>query len=318
MKQVMNKILIGLIAVTWFTACGKMSSNGSKRSFSENYISPAYLENTDSDGDETIYDGEDIIDDYYGSTGGTSNDDEDGSSNGGSNGGGSNGSSNGGDSSSGTTNGIVTYPDDDQNPVDDDELLPPTPVDPAQRVRYYWACLYTMTGQKGAVWQVERLNKTDDKCKASDATVKANNPKAKIKFDGQVFMGYHEDNTDVPFHWRCNFTLKGEKGAIWKVRRHLKFDDNCVTAKATVKQNNPKATIIEQSETFLGYHRDSTENLYHWKCVYKLKGEKGATWDVERFLKFDDNCATATATVKANNPKAKIVSAREVFIGYHQ
>ena len=77
-----------------------------------------------------------------------------------------------------------------------------------------------------------------------------------------------------------------------------------------------KATIIAQSQTFLGYHDDGTSNRFYWKCVYKLQGQKGAQWDVERFMKYDDKCGAATATVRANNPNASIVSQEEVFVGY--
>lgn len=183
---------------------------------------------------------------------------------------------------------------------------------------YHWKCEFELRGSAGARWKVERYLKVDDDCVTARATVETNNPDATILSVNEVFLGYHSDDTANPYYWKCAFTLRGQNGFEWDVERFLKFDDDCVTARATVATNNPNATILSFKEVFLGYHSDATANPYHWKCAYTLRGQNGYRWDVERHLKFDDNCVTARSTVATNNPNATIVSEENIFMGYHQ
>lgn len=195
----------------------------------------------------------------------------------------------------------------------DDWWVEESPVTPV----YHWKCVFELHGQKTYRWKVERHLTFDDNCESATLAVKQNNPNAAILSTTKVFIGYHSDETSDPYHWKCAFTLRGEKGYRWEVERYLKFDDDCVTAEAAVRANNPNATVVSTKDIFVGYHNDGTETPYHWKCAFELRGDRGYRWEVERHLNFDDDCAAAEAAVRANNPKAKISKVEDIFMGYH-
>ncbi len=197
-----------------------------------------------------------------------------------------------------------------------DEFFPPSEELVQSLQVYHWKCLYELRGEKNYRWKVERLSTVDDDCAAATQTVKANNPKAHILSTKEVFMGYHNPESLDPYHWKCEFTLRGQKGYRWDVERYLKFDDDCQTAETTVRQNNPKATIVSKNKVFIGYHDDESGTPFHWKCAFTLRGELGHRWNVERWANFDDDCRTAEMTVRQNNPKATIISKEEIFMGY--
>lgn len=198
----------------------------------------------------------------------------------------------------------------------DDSILSED-VFPIASAGYHWKCVFELRGEKNYRWKAERLLTFDDNCQVATETVRQNNPKATILSTTKVFMGYHADDTSNPYHWKCAFTLRGERGYRWEVERYLKFDDDCVTAEAAVRENNPKASIVSVRDIFVGYHDDGSGTLNHWKCAFELRGDRGYRWEVERHLNFDDDCATAEAAVRANNPNARIVKVEDIFVGYH-
>lgn len=197
-----------------------------------------------------------------------------------------------------------------------DEFFPPAQELTKTLPIYHWKCLFELRGEKNYRWKVERHSTVDDDCMSATQTVKINNPKAHILSTKEVFMGYHDPESSSPYHWKCEFTLRGQKGNQWDVERYLKFDDDCAAAEATVLQNNPNAKIRSKNEVFVGYHDDGSTTPYHWKCAFTLQGERGHKWDVERWMNFDDECHTAELTVQQNNPKAKITSKEKIFMGY--
>lgn len=170
-------------------------------------------------------------------------------------------------------------------------------------VRSSWECRFTLKGELGATWSVIRYNAAGD-CAYEATIVRSNNPKATIISQSKVFvkdpMGPVTPSTS---HWACNFTLKGALGNTWSVIRNVAAKDECVSQIPIVKTNNPNATIIQQTVTFVAV---STASKSKWMCYYTLKGEKGYVWNSERESTDSKSCAAQTAIVRANNPKATI------------
>lgn len=182
-----------------------------------------------------------------------------------------------------------------------DELVTEEYVENSSRSS--WECRFTLKGELGAVWSVTRYNAAGD-CAYEESIVRANNPKATIISQSKVFvkdpMGPATPSTS---HWACNFTLKGALGNTWSVIRNVANKDDCVSQIPIVKANNPNATIIKQTVTFVSV---ATQSASKWMCYYTLKGEKGYVWNSQRESTDSKSCAAQTAIVRANNPKATI------------
>lgn len=113
--------------------------------------------------------------------------------------------------------------------------------------------------------------------------------------------------------WECRFVLRGEKGAEWTASRFNKQGD-CTAEAATVKANNPKATIVKMDKIFTkDPFGESIEGDSAWACNFSLRGAKGNTWSVTRYVASQSDCAGERGTVEKNNPNATIIRADSTF-----
>jgi len=163
-------------------------------------------------------------------------------------------------------------------------------------------CVFTLKGEKGFEWTVERYVDHGTSCSEAEAIVKANNPKATITPASSNYV--HDPIGDKP-KVKCTFTLEGQKGFRWTVERYIDAGKSCSSEVATVQANNPNAKIVGSGSTQVNTVVTAPSKVV---CTYVLRGQKGFEWTVERQLPAGGSCSAEAATVRANNPNATIVS----------
>lgn len=126
------------------------------------------------------------------------------------------------------------------------------------------------------------------------------------------------ENSMFSYNYKCEFLLKGPNGHEWGVERYSTTDDDCLISKKIVNLSNPNANITFLREVFLGHNPKQNSQIYHYKCEFRLKGQAGYEWDVERFNVTDDECRSSEDIISYNNPDATILSMEQVFLGFDQ
>lgn len=113
------------------------------------------------------------------------------------------------------------------------------------------------------------------------------------------------DEYNVYDKTKCTFYFKGEYGAEWFTERYIDVEKNCLVEMATVKANNPKATILKIVQNYV---HDPIADSSKYKCTYLMRGEYGAIWFTERYVISEAECRSSELEiVKGNNPKATIL-----------
>lgn len=110
-------------------------------------------------------------------------------------------------------------------------------------------CTFSFEGPAGNRWISERYRTADGNCLGAELDiVRLNNPNAKIR---QVTANYVYDPIAIPSKNKCSFLLQGAAGKRWISERYIASSLNCDTENATVRRNNPNATIVSVTQNFV-------------------------------------------------------------------
>lgn len=164
-----------------------------------------------------------------------------------------------------------------------------------------WQCRFHLKGSNGKEWQVIRYNEDSD-CNMEESIVRSQNPQAAIMNITSVFVNDPMANIS---HWSCHFKLSGRLGNTWTVLRNVQDQKQCLSEISEVLANNPNATIIAQSRSYVNIRSSSSSK---WMCQYSLSGKEGSNWTSERESLDSTTCDAETALVRQNNPQASITS----------
>jgi len=110
---------------------------------------------------------------------------------------------------------------------------------------------------------------------------------------------------------KCTFTLQGANGYQWTVDRYVDSNTSCDSAKSAVQTNNPNATVVGNTSTFV---HDPIGDAPKTRCTFQLQGQQGYVWSVERYVPLGSSCDSEKAIVEQNNPNAKIISSGSINI----
>ncbi len=162
-------------------------------------------------------------------------------------------------------------------------------------------CSFSLTGQGGYQWRVERYTDVADDCKNEIPTVTANNPDATVELTAETYV---YDSIDLDEKYKCEFSLEGQKGYAWKTERYAIDEVGCDLEFEEVRKNNPLAKVSNVARIFV---HDPTTGTEKWKCEFSLTGPQGFQWQTERYVSVSDDCKNfALQEAQQNNPNAEI------------
>lgn len=162
-------------------------------------------------------------------------------------------------------------------------------------------CSFSLTGQGGYQWRVERYTGVGDSCENERPTVEANNPQATVELTSEIYV---HDPIDGNEKYKCEFNLEGQNGYVWKTERYAVDEIGCDLEFEAVRKNNPRAKVTSVNAVFV---HDPTPGVEKWKCEFSLTGQQGFNWKTERYVTASDDCTNfALPEAEQNNPNAQI------------